>query len=270
MFPRRQRSRASYRSLLAWLGFILMVASFTWFQITSVPRLTKRLDLTPLDRTGPFAVVVIDPGHGGQDSGTMKTGMVEKDLTLDVARRVERLLQQRGLITVLTRADDTYVSLQDRANIGNNQPESVFVSIHFDDAGRTAAAATGIETYYAAHPVSVPDGIASWLPFLQRTSSAPPNVESESLAGFIQQALIAHTQAADRGTRPQQFFVIANVRYPAVLVEGGFLTNKDEVQKLANAEYREELAVAISDGVMQYRDALQIQRTPITEEVPSQ
>jgi N-acetylmuramoyl-L-alanine amidase len=269
MFPRRQRSRASYRSLLAWFGFVLMVASFTWLQVTSVPRLTKRLELTPPNRTGPFAVVVIDAGHGGQDSGTVKTGMVEKDLTLDVARRVERLLQQRGLITVLTRTDDTYVSLQNRANIGNNQPESVFVSIHFDDAGRSAGAA-GIETYYAAHPVSVPGGIASWLPFLQRTSSAPPNVESESLAGFVQQALIAHTQAADRGTRPQQFFVIANVRYPAVLVEGGFLTNKDEVQKLASADYRQELAVAISDGVMQYRDALQIQRTPIAEEVPSQ
>ena len=193
---------------------------------------------------------------------------LEKDLTLDVARRVERLLQQRGLITVLTRADDSYVSLPERASIGNNQPECVFVSIHFDDAGRSAAA-NGIETYYATHPVSVPDRITSWLPFLQRTSSTPPNVESESLAGFVQQALIAHTQAVDRGTRPQQFFVIANVRYPAVLIEGGFLTSKEDVQKLANAEYREELAVAISDGVMQYRDALQTQRTP-AEEVPSQ
>ncbi|MFL6589527.1 MAG: N-acetylmuramoyl-L-alanine amidase [Chthoniobacterales bacterium] len=270
MFPRWQRSRRSYRSLLAWLGFVLMVGSFTWLQITSVPRLTKRLELTPPTHPGPFAVVVIDAGHGGQDSGTVKAGMVEKDLTLDVARRVERLLQQRGLITVLTRADDTYVSLQDRANIGNNQPESVFVSIHFDDAGRSAAkSANGIETYYATHPVSVPDRIVSWLPFLQRTSSTPPNVESESLAGFVQQALIAHTQAADRGTRAQQFYVIANVRQPAVLVEGGFLTNKDEVQKLANAEYREELAIAISDGVMQYRDALQIQRTPMTDEVPN-
>src|SRR3954462_3627494 len=181
MFPRRQRSRASYRPLLAALGFILMVASFTWLQVTSVPRVAKRLDLTSTNRTGPFGVVVIDAGHGGQDSGTIKTGMVEKDLTLDVARRVERLLQQRGLITVMTRADDTYVSLQERANIANTQPESVFVSIHFDDAGRSAGA-TGIETYYAAHPISATDRIASWLPFLQRTSSAPPNVESESLA----------------------------------------------------------------------------------------
>src|SRR3954471_17230242 len=268
MVRRPQRSRTSYRSLLAWFGFFLMVASFTWFQVTSVPRLTKRLELTPPNQAGPFAVVVIDAGHGGQDSGTIKTGMVEKDLTLDVARRVERLLQQRGLITVMTRADDTYVSLQERANIANTQPESVFVSIHFDDAGRSAGA-TGIETYYAAHPISVPDRIASWLPFLQRTSSEPPNVESESLAGFVQQALIAHTQAADRGTRPQQFFVIANVRYPAVLIEGGFLTNKDEVQKLANADYREQMAIGIADGILRYRDSLLGKETPLAVDLPT-
>jgi N-acetylmuramoyl-L-alanine amidase len=239
-----------------------MAASFTWLSVTSVPRHAKPKDLTRADSDTPFGIVIIDPGHGGQDSGTIKTGMVEKDLTLDVSQRVERLLQQRGLVTVMTRMDDSYVSLQDRANIANNQPASVFVSIHFDDAGRPAA--SGIETYYAAHPISVPGQIASWLPFLQRASSEPPNLESQSLARFIQEALIAHTQAVDRGTRPQQFFVIANVRHPAVLVEGGFLTNKDDVLKLGNADYREQIATAISAGVLQYRDALQAKETPLT------
>jgi N-acetylmuramoyl-L-alanine amidase len=262
MFFRRQRTGPlGWSSLLAWLGLVLMVASFVWLQITAVPRGPKQLGLIPVDRDAPFSVVVIDAGHGGQDSGTIKTGMVEKDLALDVAQRVGRLLQQRGLLTVMTRADDTYISLQERANIANNQPQSVFVSIHFDEAGRSAA--TGIETYYAAHSISAPGRIASWLPFLQRTSSEPPNVESQTLAGFVQQALIAHTQAVDRGTRPQQFFVIANTRYPAVLVEGGFLTNKEDVAKLANAEYREQLATAITAGVIQYRDNLQGQRTPL-------
>ena len=192
----------------------------------------------------------------------MKTGLVEKELTLDVAHRVERLLQQRGLATLLTRSDDSYISLQERATVANSQPECVFVSIHFDEAGRSAA--TGIETYYAAHPVSLPERVASWMPFLQRTSSEPPKVESQSLATFIQESLVAHTQAVNRGTRPQQFFVIANVRHPAVLVEGGFLTNKDDVTKLANGDYREQIAAAISDGIVQYREMLQQQRTPLT------
>jgi N-acetylmuramoyl-L-alanine amidase len=120
-----------------------MAVSFVWLQLTAVPRSLTRLE-TPPSPAAPFALVVIDPGHGGQDSGTMKGGHVEKDLALDVARRLEGQLQTRGLVAMFTRADDSYVSLQDRAAIANSQPESVFVSIHFDEAGRTAA--TGIET----------------------------------------------------------------------------------------------------------------------------
>jgi N-acetylmuramoyl-L-alanine amidase len=240
--------------------------SFVWLQVTAIPRSLTRLEPPP-PPPGPFVVVVIDPGHGGQDSGTMKSGLVEKELALDVAHRVERNLQDRGLVAVMTRADDSYVSLQDRATIANSQPESVFVSIHFDEAGR--AAATGIETYYAAHPISFPDRVASWLPFLQRTSSEPPNVESQSLAAFIQESAVARTQAMNRGTRPQQFFVIANVHNPAVLVEGGFLTNKEDAIRLTNAEYREQMAAGIAEGILQYRDTLLDKRTPLAVDLPS-
>lgn len=243
-----------------------MAVSFVWLQLIAVPRSLTRLEPPPPE-TAPFALVVIDPGHGGQDSGTMKSGLVEKDLALDVAHRLEHQLKARGLVAMFTRADDSYVSLQDRAAVANNQPEAVFVSIHFDEAGRTAA--TGIETYYATHPVSLPERVASWLPFLQRTSSERPNLESQSLATFIQESLVVHTQATNRGTRPQQFFVIANVRHPAVLVEGGFLTNKDDAAKLANADYREQMADAIAQGILQYRDTLLERRTPLAVDLPS-
>ncbi len=243
-----------------------MAVSFVWLQVTAVPRTVTHLEPAP-SQLAPFAMVVLDPGHGGQDSGTMKNGVTEKDLTLEVAHRVERLLQERGLVVALTRGDDRYVSLQDRATMANNQPESVFVSIHFDEAGRSAA--TGIETYYAAHPVSLPDRIASWLPFLQRTSSEPPNLESQSLAGSIQESLVARTQATNRGTRPQQFFVIANVRHPAVLVEGGFLTNKDDVVRLTNADYREQMALGIAEGILKYRDSLLGKETPLAVDLPA-
>jgi N-acetylmuramoyl-L-alanine amidase len=266
MFRRNPRARSNERSLLAWLGLFLMAVSFVWLQLTAVPRTVTRLEPAP-PPPAPFAVVVIDPGHGGQDSGSIKNGLVEKDLTLEVAHRVERLLQDRGLVTVLTRADDRYVSLQERAVIANSQPESVFVSIHFDEGGRSAA--TGIETYYAAHPISVPERVASWLPFLQKTSSEPPNLESQSLANFVQESLVAHTQATNRGTRPQQFFVIANVHHPAVLVEGGFLTNKEDIAKLTNADYREQMAIAIGQGILQYRDTLLEKRTPLAVDLPS-
>jgi N-acetylmuramoyl-L-alanine amidase len=192
--------------------------------------------------------------------------MVEKELALDVAHRVERLLQLQGVATVLTRAGDTYVSLADRAAVANAQRNCVFISIHFDDAARPAAA--GVETYYAAHQISNSTRVTSWLPFLQQTSLGSANVESQSLAAFIQEALVTRTQAVNRGTASQQFFVIANVRHPAVLVEGGFLTNADEMNKLATGDYREQIAAAISDGVMRYREVLQQQQTPLAVNLP--
>jgi N-acetylmuramoyl-L-alanine amidase len=128
------------------------------------------------------------------------------------------------------------------------------VSIHFNDGPRPEA--SGIETYFAAQRTTGVPGIASWLPFLQKVGNVQPNVESQSLAQFIQEQLVAHTQAINRGTKAEQFYVLANVRHPAVLVEGGFLTNKNEIGKLADANYREQLAVAISDGILKYRDTV--------------
>jgi N-acetylmuramoyl-L-alanine amidase len=258
------RSRGR-RSLLAWIGLLLMVVSFAWLQLLS-SRSGPRTDTRPPAPKSSFALVILDPGHGGQDSGTMKAGLLEKELALDVARRVERLLQLQDVATLLTRAGDTYVSLAERAAIANAQNHCIFISIHFDDAARPAA--TGVETYYAAHQISNSMRVASWLPFMQRTPPESMNVESQSLAAFIQEALVTHTQALDRGTTPQQFFVIAHVRHPAVLVEGGFLTNVDEMNKLATGDYREQIAAAISDGVMRYREVSQQQQTPLAVSLP--
>jgi N-acetylmuramoyl-L-alanine amidase len=178
---------------------------------------------------------------------------MEKDLTLDVAQRVDRRLREMGLATLMTRAGDNYVSLADRTAMTNRLRDCVLVSIHFNEGNKPVS--TGIETYYAEHQMtSGALRLASWLPFLQRVSSEGPNLESQSLAGFIQQALVARTHAVNRGTKTQQFFVLANVQHPAVLVEGGFISNKDDASKLGSVEYREEIAAAISDGILRYRE----------------
>jgi N-acetylmuramoyl-L-alanine amidase len=241
------------RSGMAWVGLMLMFISFVWWQWTSKPEAPT--SARPPAKREPFAVVVLDPGHGGQDSGAMCAGMLEKDLTLDIAQRVDRLLQSQGVATVLTRIGDAYVSLADRAALTNRVPHCVLVSIHFNEDNK-AVSSSGIETYYAEHPMAVGAPIISWLPFLQTTAAAAeaPDVESQSLAGFIQEALVARTQALNRGTKAKQFFVIANVHHPAVLVEGGFLTNKEDIARLASSDYRDQIAAAISEGIIRYRE----------------
>jgi N-acetylmuramoyl-L-alanine amidase len=243
------------RSLLAWLGFAGFVISFLWWQ--SLPeRPWERSEAREqmVDTRAAFGRVVIDPGHGGQDSGKIQDGVMEKDVALDVARRVERILNAKGVATLLTRTDDSYVSLASRAALANEVREAVFVSIHFDDAKPSA---TGIATYYAARQTGDRPLLASWLPFLRSSSSEPTtNVRSQSLAAFVQEAAVARTHAANRGTRPAQFYVVANVRHPAVLIEGGFLSNKQDRDNILAEEYREQLASAIAEGIMRYREQL--------------
>jgi len=249
------------RRVIPWLGLLLLAISFVWLIQLPAPLRPSAAKKKPAVRGEETLLVVLDPGHGGQDSGAMCGTVLEKDLALDVALRAAALLRAAGLSTVLTRDDDRYVSLAERASLGNREDNSLFVSIHFNDGARPTI--SGVETYYALQQSASP-GLFSWLPFLRRVDSGPVTAQSESLAGLIQAALVERTQAVNRGTKPEQFYVIANVRHPAALVEGGFLTNKADVTKLATAEYRQQIASAISDGVRRYREAIRAGNSTLT------
>ena len=239
------------QNIVAWLGFSLMVASFIWWQLLSIPR-----TVTATRRTAapaPFTLVVLDPGHGGQDSGAICGNIAEKDLTFDIGQRVDRLLQAQGLATLMTRVGDSYVSLQDRAAVTNRARDCIFVSIHFNEAKKVIG---GVETYYAEHQTAPAPRLVSWIPFFQGPAAENPTLASQSLARFIQEAMVARTKAPDRGTKAQQFFVIANVAVPAVLVEAGFLSNKEDIAKIESNDYREQMAAAISEGILRYREVL--------------
>src|SRR5213594_3390241 len=167
MFRARLGFGGTMKNIVAWLGLSLMVASFVWWQILSIPRPAASVRHTAAP--APFTLVVLDPGHGGQDSGAMCGAIFEKDLTLDVAQRVDRLLQAQGLATVMTRVGDAYVSLADRAALANRVPNCIFVSIHFNEYNKPVA--SGVETYYAAHQITRGLSVASWFPFLWRAVS---------------------------------------------------------------------------------------------------
>src|SRR5436189_3615148 len=123
----RLSSRAS--ETIAWFGLLLMTVSFLTLLLTPEP-FVWRLIPPHQRKSEPFALVILDPGHGGQDSGAIAGGVLEKDLTLDIAQRVDRLLGAQGIMTLLTRTGDSYVSLGERAQLINRANNAIVVSVH--------------------------------------------------------------------------------------------------------------------------------------------
>jgi len=175
------------------------------------------------------AVVVIDPGHGGHDRGGMPgQRLAEKGFTLDTAKRLARVLANgTGIKVILTRDDDTFVSLTERTNIANQYAgrDAVFVSIHFN-AGRREGA-YGIETYYN-------------------------NQRGYRLAALVHPRVIRAMASIDRGIRHRGYWVLRKNRLPAILVECGFLTNRAEAARISDSGSRERLARAIGDAIVRY------------------
>lgn len=200
------------------------------------------------DRSLP--TVVIDAGHGGRDGGATNNGLREKDLTLDTALRLERHLRAQGFPVVLTRRDDRFLELFERAHIANKIPRALFVSIHFND--NTTASGDGVETFYAQQKAAFSDDGWSLVGLFDGATEAPPLDQGAAFARSVQASMVAQLGVTDRGAKPRQLAVVRLTRCPAVLVEGGFLNNPSEARKLGQDEYRERLAVAIADGVRTY------------------
>ncbi len=175
-----------------------------------------------------FSRVVLDPGHGGKDGGSKWYGVTEKDLTLDVAQRVQRLLQAKGMPTVLTRTSDVFVELDDRAIKANKYSDVVFVSIHFN--AHRDRSIKGIETFYY-----------------------PGSNDGKALASAIQKELGSRIRSTDRGVKPAKLKVLRLTKGTAALVECGFISNRWECQRCATTWFRQILAEEIAEGILNYR-----------------
>ena len=218
---------------------------------------------------GRGVAVIIDPGHGGDDSGAVAQGVVEKSLNLDVGLRVAGLLRARGVEVRLTRDDDHFVPLEDRVRLANSLPGAVFVSIHFNDAsgnGKAIGRASGIETYYCERKLT-PDSGWAWASLFGGKGAAAGTQgwairEGQTLADCIQGSLIAGTAATDRGIKERSLYVTHRVMGPAVLVEGGFVSNPAEARRLGGSAYRQTIAEAITVGIIKYLGTSR-QRAPL-------
>lgn len=195
--------------------------------------------------------VVIDPGHGGHDAGAVSSIAREKDLNLAVARKLRKMLERQGYRVVMTRDGDYFLTLQERVDIANRIPDSVFVSIHHN-AGRSAA--SGIETFTLA-----PQGTTS--PFARsrrHEDLAGNNQDSENiaLATAVHSRAIRSSGAIDRGIQRARFSVLCTIRRPAILFEGGFVSNPDECARMATGSYQNLLADSICKGIVAYNNTV--------------
>ena len=195
-------------------------------------------------------VIVIDPGHGGSNPGTRSAadGRLEKELTLDWARRLKLLLEERGWRVFLTRTNDVDVSLADRVALAEQQRADLFLSLHFNSAGAGQHEQSGLETYCltpAGMPSSLTRGYGD-----DASQCFPNNAHDDQNLKYalrLHRALLAVNGAADRGVRRARFIgVLRGQHRPAVLVEGDYLSNPAEARRIGDPSHRQKLAEAIA------------------------
>lgn len=185
----------------------------------------------------PFkGLVVIDAGHGGEDLGTHSTGSTkyqEKTFNLSTAYMVKNYLQQFGYEVYMTRKTDVFIPLDKRSQMANEQNPLAFVSIHYNSA--PSPEAEGIEVYY-----------------YKKTEDKRRTQQSKALAQNVLTHVLKNTQAKSRGVKHGNYAVIRETKMPAILIEGGFLTNSTELKNLKNAEYLKKISLGIAQGVNDY------------------
>jgi N-acetylmuramoyl-L-alanine amidase len=224
--------------------------------------------------------IVIDPGHGGHDSGTLGAdGIEEKDVVLDVALRLGKLLSERlGAQIIYTRSDDTFIPLETRTAIANKAQADLFLSIHANSS--PDASARGVETYYlnftssldaletAARENAVSDQSIHQLSDLVKKIALKDKIEeSREFAGDVQQGLYGGLQKGnaglkDRGVKKAPFVVLIGANMPSILAEISFVTNKKDARQLQEPEYRERVAESLYKGVAKYAGGLSGTRPP--------
>ncbi len=241
------------------LGFPILALQNDLFLSLSDYEATVIPILTPQPSTAlPVAdFVVLDPGHGGKDPGTsnMRRHLIEKDMTLDVARRLQRVLISRGFRVSLIRGNDRFIGLEERAAGANDLGADVFVSLHFNYF--RSPQVKGPETYVLT-PVDQPSTARSEIP-KDDAEMASGNAYDDwniLLGYYVQRQLVKQLGQPDRGLKRARWHVLRSLKCPGILVESGFVSNPEEAAKLETVAYRERIALSIGEGIEAYRRTL--------------
>src|ERR1043166_6433812 len=212
---------------------------------------------------GKVQTVILDPGHGGYDRGQVSRYGYEKDFALDVARKLRPLLQAKGMRVIMTREGDYFVPLEVRAQIANAARDSIFVSIHFN-ATNDDPNATGFEIFsFTPRGAPSTSDTAVAPSALSTQPGSAVDAQSMALSACIYHSLLGHLPEYDRGIKRARFAVLRLTKVPAVLIEGGFLTERGESKLISNKDWRAKLAGAIGIGIENYQ-ALPVKKQPPT------
>jgi N-acetylmuramoyl-L-alanine amidase len=206
-----------------------------------------------------ITTICLDPGHGGKDSGNRVGSHFEKNYTLPLAFDLRDQLKQLGFNVILTRSTDTYVDLPERPAIANRRGADLFVSLHFNATATGGDEAEGPETYCIT-PVGAASSNAhgeggefgSAIGIGPTTANRFGN-KSLLLAYQMEKSLVQNLGADDRGVRRARFAVLRDAAMPAILIEGGYMTNPTESKKIYDAAYRKQMAAAIVKGILNYQ-----------------
>ncbi len=211
---------------------------------------------------GQVKTVVLDPGHGGSDKGARSPLGTEKEFTLDVARKLRPLLQAKGFKVILTRENDAFIPLHVRAHIANQTRDSIFVSIHFNGASNRDA--TGFEIFSLTPrgaPSTGDDALA--LHFVNMQAGSPVDAQSFELSAAVYHSMLGHLAEVDRGIKRARFAVLRHTKIPAILVEGGFLSETDNSKRVSDPAWRAKFAEALSVGIENYRNVVEKKERPM-------
>ncbi len=221
-------------------------------------------------------LIVIDAGHGGHDSGAFYAGKKEKDLVLQIAKKLKSELKSEGYRVHLTRESDRFLKLGERTRIADKKDAKVFISIHANAIGNKSRfeIVEGIETYFlqktrdarsqriaARENASVLQGtdLLSRNVIIDSVLNGPKIVESNKLALDVQRNMVKrvkrrYSDVKDGGVRPAPFYILVGASRPSILVEVGYLTNSKERVRMYKSDYQERIVEGITEGINQYLD----------------
>lgn len=250
--------KASFNGITIWLNGPIAKHRGSWHILQDDVNRTILPLLSPNNALASeaYQIVILDPGHGGKDHGAeSRSGLTEKKLTLELARKVRAILLKYRIDTRLTRNSDCQLELDDRYKLANNWKSSIFISIHFNAAHNSSP--SGLETYIL--PPAGYLGTANTSLGIDDQLVYPANRHDRAnmvLGFYLQKSLLKHTNSEDRGVRRARFVVLKNVACPAALVECGFLSNLSDERKLTKPEYIDRLARGIAEGIMAYLNSV--------------